>query len=70
MGIMSTCFNLGMLLSPIYAGWVFDQTESYALVLVSFVPLYLVGGLIFALVRKPSPPQVRHAEESRSPAAG
>lgn len=70
MGIMSACFNLGMLLSPIYAGWVFDQTQSYALVLGSFVPLYLVGGLIFALARKPSPPQVRHAGESRSPATG
>jgi MFS family permease len=70
MGIMSTCFNLGMLLSPIYAGWVFDQTQSYTLVLGSFVPLYLIGGLIFALARKPSPPQVRHAEGSRSPATG
>jgi MFS family permease len=70
MGIMSTCFNLGMLISPIYAGWVFDHTESYALVLGSFVPLYLVSGLIFLMARKPALPQARPTPGPRSPAAG
>ena len=30
MGIMSTCFNIGMLVSPIYAGFIFDRTTSYS----------------------------------------
>jgi len=54
MGIISTAFNLGMLASPIYAGIVFDQTGSYSLVLVSFLPIYLVAGVFFLIIRKPN----------------
>ena len=56
MGIMSTCFNIGMLISPIYAGLVFDRTGSYNLVLLTFVPLYLSSGYLFLISRRPSPP--------------
>ena len=56
MGIVSTAFNLGMLVSPIYAGYVFDQTGSYTVVLVSFLPIYLVSGVFFLIVRKPTAP--------------
>ena len=56
MGIVSTAFNLGMLVSPIYAGYVFDQTGSYTVVLVSFLPIYLVSGAFFLMVRKPKAP--------------
>ena len=56
MGIISTAMNLGMLISPIYAGVVFDRTGSYTLVLVSFVPIYLISGAFFLVVRKPSVP--------------
>ncbi|MEE3165932.1 MAG: MFS transporter, partial [Chloroflexota bacterium] len=37
MGIISTAFNLGMLVSPIYAGYMFDRTGSYTVVLISFL---------------------------------
>ena len=62
MGIISTAFNLGMLVSPIYAGVVFDRTGSYSLVLVSFLPIYLISGLVFLMVRKPSVPVSARAE--------
>ena len=39
MGIISTAFNLGMLVSPIYAGYMFDRTGSYTVVLISFLPI-------------------------------
>jgi len=58
MGIISTAFNMGMLVSPIYAGVVFDRTDSYSLVLISFLPIYLVGGLFFLIARKPGAPVV------------
>ncbi|MEE8465732.1 MAG: MFS transporter, partial [Dehalococcoidia bacterium] len=56
MGIISMAFNLGMLISPIFAGIVFDRTDSYALVMVTFLPIYLASGVFFLIVRKPSAP--------------
>ena len=56
MGVMSTAMNLGMLISPIYAGIVFDRTGSYSLVLVSFLPVYLISAVFFLIVRKPNAP--------------
>ena len=56
MGIMSTCFNIGMLISPIYAGWVFDATDSYKWVLVTFVPVYALAAVLFLSVRRPAAP--------------
>lgn len=56
MGIISTCFNAGMLASPIYAGWVFDRTDSYAWVLLTFLPMYLASAVLFLVVKKPALP--------------
>ena len=52
MGIISTVFNMGMLISPIYAGFVFDRTDSYSLVLVTFLPIYLTSGAFVLMTRK------------------
>ena len=56
MGIISTAFNLGMLVSPIYAGYMFDRTGSYTVVLISFLPIYLASGVFFLMTRKPEAP--------------
>jgi len=56
MGIISTAFNLGMLVSPIYAGYMFDRTSSYTVVLISFLPIYLARGVFFLMSRKPEAP--------------
>ena len=55
-GIMSVAFNLGMLVSPIYAGILFDRTDSYTLVLVSCLPIYVISGVFFLIVKKPKAP--------------
>ena len=62
MGIISTAFNLGMLISPIYAGFVFDRTGSYSLVLMTFLPIYLASGVFFLMVRKPNAPVLSPAQ--------
>ena len=49
-------FNIGLLISPIYAGLIFDHTDSYALVLLSFLPIYLAAGVFFLITRKPNAP--------------
>ena len=69
MGIMSICFNIGMLISPIYAGLVFDLTDSYSLVLLTFVPLYLISGGFFLISRRPVRP-VAAAASSPAPTSG
>ena len=56
MGIISTAFNLGMLVSPIYAGYMFDRTGSYTVVLISFLPIYLASGVFFLMTREPEAP--------------
>ena len=56
MGIMSVAFNLGMLVSPIYAGIIFDRTDSYTLVMVTCLPIYLISAVFFLVVQKPGAP--------------
>ncbi len=56
MGLISVAFNIGMLITPIYAGLVFDRTGSYTVVLVSFLPIYLAAGAFFLMTRKPNAP--------------
>ena len=56
MGLISVAFNIGMLITPIYAGVVFDRTGSYTVVLVSFLPIYLAAGAFFLMTRKPNAP--------------
>ena len=56
MGMISVVFNIGMLISPIYAGVMFDRTGSYTLVLISFLPIYLAAGAFFLMTRKPKAP--------------
>lgn len=56
MGLMSMSHNVGMMVSPIFSGWIKDQTGSYNLVMVTFIPLYIIGAIAFALARKPSLP--------------
>ena len=61
MGIMSTCFNIGMLVSPIYAGVMFDRSHSYTVVLLTFIPIYVVSGIFFLISKRPvSPLDIKH----------
>ncbi|HEU0022645.1 MAG TPA: MFS transporter [Dehalococcoidia bacterium] len=57
MGIMSTCFNIGMLVAPLYAGWIFDRTSSYDLVLLTFLPMYGASAVLCLLLRRPVAPR-------------
>ncbi len=55
-GIMGIGYGTATFLSPIYAGWVFDKTESYTLVLVTFSVIFTVCAVFFAILRPPTPP--------------
>ena len=57
MGMISVFHNVGMVTTPIFSGWIFDKTQSYELVLITFLPLYLLGGLAFATATRPTLPR-------------
>lgn len=65
MGYMASAINVGMMLSPIYAGRIVDTHDgSYTLVLWTFVPIYIGAGLLFFLMGRPTrlpPPRPRRA---------
>jgi sugar phosphate permease len=56
-GIMGIGYGTATFLSPIYAGWIFDRTASYTLVLITFAIILLIASTFFAILRHPSPPQ-------------
>ena len=57
MGVMSVFHNVGLFVSPIFSGWIRDQTGSYDLVMVTFMPIFVLGSIAFVLARKPALPQ-------------
>ena len=56
MGAMSVFHNIGLFIAPVFAGWVRDTTGSYAIVLLTFAPMFVVSAFFFALARRPSLP--------------
>ncbi len=56
MGIMSVFHNLFMFVTPLYAGWLRDETGSYSISLVTFGMIFALGAISFALARKPVHP--------------
>ena len=56
MGFMSIFHNTAMVISPIFSGWVRDRTGSYDIVMLTFIPLFAIGAIVFAIARRPAPP--------------
>ena len=58
MGFMSVFHNIGLIIFPIYAGWIRDTTGSYNVALATLAPLFVVSAFAFALARRPPPPRM------------
>ena len=52
-GVISIFYSAGMFLSPLYLGWTFDKTGSYATSLLTLAVLFGVSGVLFAISRQP-----------------
>jgi len=52
-GITVVGVGIATFISPIYAGWIFDVTESYKIVLISFSAMLLISAILFAILRRP-----------------
>ena len=55
-GIMGAGYGVATFFSPIFAGLIFDRTESYDLVLLTFSAIFAVAATLFAILRRPTPP--------------
>jgi len=55
-GIMGIFYGVATFVSPIYAGWIFDLTGSYTIVLLTFaIVLAIAAAIFFAWLRPPAP---------------
>ena len=59
-GVMGVGYGIATFLSPIYAGWVFDRSGSYDIVLFTFAVILVVTALFFVMLRHPSAPPASH----------
>ena len=57
MGLISVFHNIGLFISPIFSGWVKDQRGDYELVMMTFIPLFVLSAVMFGLSRRPAPPE-------------
>jgi len=53
-GIMGVGYGTATFISPVYAGWVFDRTESYSLVLLTFAIILGIAAVLFAVLSPPA----------------
>jgi len=56
-GIIGIGTGIATFFSPIYAGWIFDLTGSYTLVLLTFSIILTISATFFAILQRPSPPR-------------
>ncbi|MDP7225219.1 MAG: MFS transporter [SAR202 cluster bacterium] len=55
-GILSLVYSWGMIVMPVVAGTLFDRTESYRDVIWIFIGMYVVGTVVFTLIKRPRVP--------------
>ena len=52
-GVMSLVYTVGTVASPVAAGFIYDETQSYALAIGGMAILYALGAITFSLLRAP-----------------
>jgi len=58
-GIMGIGYGTATFLSPIYAGWIFDRTESYNIVLLTFSIIMALAAFFFTVLSPPQSPPAK-----------
>ncbi len=53
-GLMGVGYGIGTFISPIFAGWIFDKTNSYIIVLTVFSIILAAAAILFLTLRHPS----------------
>lgn len=52
-GLLGFVYTWGSLAGPVFAGWVYDQTHSYQVAIITFIVLYLPVVFVYWCCRKP-----------------
>ena len=55
-GIISVFYSAGMMLSPLFLGWMVDRTGGYTESLLVLTGLYAASAVLFAVAQRPRPP--------------
>ncbi|MFC1943300.1 MFS transporter [Chloroflexota bacterium] len=55
-GVMTLVYSVGIITGPIYAGYIYDVTQSYQIAFITFIVLYALAGLAFLFARRPNLP--------------
>ena len=59
MGFMDLVQMFGLVLGPVFAGWVFDTIGSYRLAFISFAIAAAIAMMLMLIVRRPVPREAR-----------
>jgi MFS family permease len=57
-GLIMPFTTIGAVTGPVFAGYMYDATESYRIAFYLFVVLILLSGLTFLFVKAPRPPRL------------
>ena len=56
-GISMSIAMIGAVLAPIFAGYLYDTTQSYNLAFYIFIAMIIASGVLFLFIPKPTPPK-------------
>ena len=68
-GWMQLCHIPATVVGPIYAGWVYDTTDSYQIAFMSFIVALILGTAFLFIARRPAP-KSSHRGPGAGPIAG
>ena len=55
-GVIALVYAVGIITGPIYAGYIYDVTQSYQVAFVTFIVLYALAAITFVFARRPKLP--------------
>lgn len=55
-GTMGSVEAIGIISGPIFAGYIYDVTQSYQIAFITFIVIYALAGIVFVFARRPKPP--------------
>ncbi len=55
-GMMTPIYAIGIITGPIYAGYIYDVTQSYQIAFITFIVIYFIAAMIFIFARRPKAP--------------
>ncbi|MBI3040851.1 MAG: MFS transporter [Chloroflexi bacterium] len=55
-GAGALVYSLGIMTGPIYAGYIYDVTQSYQVAFITFIVFYTLAGIVFFFAKRPRPP--------------